>query len=492
MFLFDILRIDVIFVLVGALTSIYLYLKRTYSYWDRRGFKTFAGYDLIFGHFTRIIFQKEHICNFLLKLYSTTTDPFIAIYGIFRPILVIRDPELIRLILIKNFAHFTDRGIHCNERYNPVTGNLVALQGQRWKQLRAKLTPAFTNGKLKAMFPTLINCGMHLQDYLEKVADNDKMLNVREICAGFTTNIIASVAFGIDVDSLHCPNNDFRKYGRKIFEPSFFNALRRLMRFIAPNVMNILRIKSIKSEIEDFFISIVKENLECREKNNITRKDFFQLMIQLRNNGTVQLDDDQWKTIIQTDENRKTMTLNEIAANTFIFFSAGFESSSNIMSFCLYELAMNTQLQKRAHNEIDHVLNEYNGQITFDSISAMKFLGLCIDETIRKYPIAIYLSRNCVKDYRIPETNQIIEKGTGIMIPLYALHMDEKYYDMPQKFDPDRFNEENSMGKNQLNRPYMPFGEGPRSCIAMRLGSMQIKVGLIVMLQKYRFEIENK
>lgn len=114
------------------------------------------------------------------------------------------------------------------------------------------------------------------------------------------------------------------------------------------------------------------------------RKDFFQLLIQLRNRncGTTKCNDDQWETVIQTDENLKTMSLNEIAANTFIFFSAGFESSSNIMSFCLYELAMNPEIQRRAHNEIDRVLHEHNEQITFESVSVMKFLGMCIDGKI--------------------------------------------------------------------------------------------------------------
>lgn len=198
------------------------------------------------------------------KIYNSTTDPFVPIYGILRPILIIRDPELIRLILIKDFVHFTDRGIHCNESYNPLTGNLTALEGQRWRHLRAKLMPAFTNGKLKAMFLTLIDCGINLQNYIENVVDNVKLFNVREICADFSTDIIASVAFGIHLDSLNEPNNDFRKYGRKIFEANIFNALRRLMRFMAPNVMNAFRIKSVKTEVEEFFISIVKKNLSYR------------------------------------------------------------------------------------------------------------------------------------------------------------------------------------------------------------------------------------
>ncbi|XP_031625071.1 cytochrome P450 6j1-like [Contarinia nasturtii] len=122
----------------------------------------------------------------------------------------------------------------------------------------------------------------------------------------------------------------------------------------------------------------------------------------------------------------------------------------------------------------------------------MKYLESCIDETLRKYPVVPLLTRECVKDYKLPGTDKIIEKGTEILIPAFALQRDEKYYEEPDKFIPERFNEQNSIGKNLTNRPYLPFGEGPRNCIGLRLGKMQTKVGLVLMLQKFRFELEER
>lgn len=86
-------------------------------------------------------------------------------------------------------------------------------------------------------------------------------------------------------------------------------------------------------------------------------------------------------------------------------------------------------------------------------------------ETLRKYPVLPLLNRECVKEYKIPGTNHVIEKGVKVYIPAMGSHMDEKYFKQPEKFIPDRFNEENSIGKSILNRPYLPFGEGPRNCI---------------------------
>ena len=151
-----------------------------------------------------------------------------------------------------------------------------------------------------------------------------------------------------------------------------------MIAFIQPNLLSLFRIKSVDESVEKFIFSIVKENLDYRERNNVVRKDFFQLLIQLRNSGTVQLDD-QWETVIKGDESQKTLTLNEMAAQSFVFFAAGFETSSTTMSFCMYELAKDQNLQQRVHQEIDSVLERHDGKITYDSISDMKYLEACID-----------------------------------------------------------------------------------------------------------------
>lgn len=144
-------KLDAIIVLItGMFTIIYLYLKRKYSYWERKGFKSLPNCSLIFGHLKTTFMQKESIGTFVRGVYNSINEPFIGIYSVLRPILVVRDPELIRSILIKDFTHFNEHGAHCNEKYDPFSGHLFALPGQRWKNLRGKLSPAFTSGKLKS------------------------------------------------------------------------------------------------------------------------------------------------------------------------------------------------------------------------------------------------------------------------------------------------------------------------------------------------------
>ena len=116
------------------------------------------------------------------------------------------------------------------------------------------------------------------------------------------------------------------------------------------------------------------------------------------------------------------------------------------------------------------------------------------------------LGRECTQDYKVPDQDVIIKKGTRIFIPVLGIHYDEEYYPDPDKFDPERFNEENS--KSRPHYAHIPFGEGPRICIGniilfsylktnlkyagLRFGVMQTKVGLTSLLMKYKFTLNEK
>lgn len=475
-----------LFAILSATLYFYVTLHK-YSYWKRLGVKQISP-TFPFGNFAAAFLQIDHIGLYLQDVYKKTKEPFIGLYSGFKPMLLVNDPELIRLVFIKDFQNFQDRGMYIDEERDPLSGHLFSMNGEKWRNLRNKLSPTFTSGKLKAMFPTLVECGDSLLKFVDKYAEKGQTLEVRDILARYTTNIIASVAFGIDIDCITNENESFRKYGKKVFEPSFGNALRGLTAFIFPKLMPILNLKGVSQDVEDFILSMTRQSLEYREKNNITRKDFLQLMVQLRNTGAVQ-SDGVWETKIIHDESKKTLSVGEVAAQSFVFLIAGFETSSTTMSYCLYELARNPEYQKRVQQEIADVLAKHNGEITYESVSEMHLLENCIDETLRMYPPLLILNRECTKDWKIPGTDTTIRKGVQVAIPAFALQRDEKYYPNPNQFVPERFNAENSAGKSFVDRPYMPFGEGPRLCIGMRLGKMQSKVGLVLMLKNYNFDL---
>ncbi|KAJ8936058.1 hypothetical protein NQ318_004959 [Aromia moschata] len=114
----------------------------------------------------------------------------------------------------------------------------------------------------------------------------------------------------------------------------------------------------------------------------------------------------------------------------------------------------------------------------------MKYLKQVIDETLRKYPPLPFITRECVKEYKVPDDNLTIEKGVICTIPIRGIHYDEKYFENPNEFNPDRFSEDNKKTRHPYS--HLPFGEGPRVCIGERFGIMQTKIGLASILKKFQ------
>jgi cytochrome P450 family 6 len=204
---------------------------------------------------------------------------------------------------------------------------LFNIPGQKWRDLRVKLSPTFTSGKLKGMFSIIKSCGQTLEDYLLKNVNNGvNVFEFRDLMARFNTNIISSVAFGIENDCINEPDHIFRKMGAKVFEPTLINGIRGLFAFLGPNLFHKVKLRAVDREVEDFIFSIVKQTVEYREEKNFSRNDFMQLLIQLKNQGYVSVDKDSETPKID-NENHKKLDINQLAANVFVFFVAGFETS---------------------------------------------------------------------------------------------------------------------------------------------------------------------
>lgn len=149
-----------------------------------------------------------------------------------------------------------------------------------------------------------------------------------------------------------------------------------------------------------------------------------QMMIKLKNGGLVDGDEAQ--------SSNDKLTLEQVVAQAFVFFIAAFETTSATMALCLYELSKNKCLQQKVHNEIDRVTKRNSDElVNYDLMMELKYLECCIDETLRKYPPAPFLIRECTKSYAVPSENVTIEKGTPIIISAFGLHRDPEIFDDP-------------------------------------------------------------
>lgn len=382
--------------LIVVISLVYILLKRTYSYWDRKGFKTAPGCSLWFGHIQSVLFGRESYSDILLRLYKSTNDRFIGIYSGFTPVLLVRDVELIKTILIKEFNTFINRPMYSDPEHDPISDHLLATTDERWKNMRQILTPAFTGSKLKGMFSTAIACSSEIQNYLMKVADSDRLLDVNELSSQYTISFIASLGFGLDVNAIDNETDEFYVMGRKIFEKTIWNGIRWMCIFLTPNVMPLLRIRETAADVEQFFRSIAHQNLIYREKNHVIRKDIFQLLVQWRNEGKIH-SDERWTIQLKNGEkHEKELTEAQVTAQMFLFFAAGYETSASTLTFLMYELAKNANIQQKLHDEIDECIgnNDISG-ITFDLLQQMPYLDSCVKGSLHH---SLFLDLNYIFD----------------------------------------------------------------------------------------------
>lgn len=317
-------------IIIGVLIAAgYLLNTFLFSYWSRKGFKQLDP-SFFIGNAGPLLKQKMSFGEFFAGVYNENKDrKIVGIYFFQMPILVVVDTKLLQDIMIKDFTSFHDRPMPVDEVKDPLSAHLFSLRGKQWRDLRVKLTPTFTSGKLKGMFPIIKDAGQVLEDYLvNQVKQGNDVFEFKDLMMRFTLNIIASVAFGIEADCIKDPDNIFHKMGEKILEPNFKNGMRGLFAFLAPQLFHKLNLKFVDSEVEDFIYSIVNQTIALRDGENITRNDFMQLMIQLKNQGYVSVDKDDTnsedvKLGSKNEVNIKKLTVDEIAAQAFVFYVAG-------------------------------------------------------------------------------------------------------------------------------------------------------------------------
>ncbi|EDW60860.1 probable cytochrome P450 6a14 [Drosophila virilis] len=472
-----------------ALALFYNFYLNVYKYWDRRG----VPYERplpILGNM-RGIGTRLHFRDINQRLYDRFKGktPIIGMFMFFKRVAMIVDLDLIKQMLIKDFNTFQDRGVFSNVRDEPLTGHLFTLEGDEWRSMRHKLTPVFTSGKMKHMFGVVVEVGHHLADTMDKAVTAARAdggdVEIKEFCARFTTDVIGTCAFGLECNSLADPHAEFRAKGRMLFEKPRHHQLVQAFIFTNSKLSKKLHMKVFPDDLSNFFMEAVRTTVDHRLKHGIKRNDFLDQLIELR------AENEEAARRGNGIDLSQGLTIEQMAAQAFVFFIAGFETSSSTMAFCLYELALQPDVQHRLREEIETVIKATaDGELTYDAIGQMSYLEQVLAETLRKHPILPHLMRQTNQDYKVPGTDLVIEQETSIIIPVHSIHHDPDIYPDPERFDPSRFEPDAIKARHQF--AYLPFGDGPRNCIGERFGKMQAKIGLICLLRRFKFGVSNR
>lgn len=303
----------------STIGSIYLFFKWKYSYWRNLGIP-YAEPKIPFGNIQGLS-KKVHSAfqfqEYYEKFKRESDHGFGGVYFFLSPVIIPTDLSLLKCIFVKDFQHFHDRRFYYNEKDDPLSAHLSAINGNKWQTLRNKLSPTFTSGKMRMAFPILDEISSRLERVLSNAIKKDKKINIKPLMVRYTTDVISSCAMGVDAHALDDPHSEVVKiFSQRLSRNSF---LVRLLTVTLPNLAKIMRIKTLPDSISDFFLKFTKDVVEFREKHNYHRNDFMDLLIQLKNTGCLLNETGAFEKIGK-------LTIEEIAAQTFVFFFGGYES----------------------------------------------------------------------------------------------------------------------------------------------------------------------
>lgn len=473
---------------------LYQQLKRPLNYWRQKGVK--QGRPLLFfGDSYNLAIRKFSKADMMYYVYNMFPGSrYSGYYQFCNPTLLIRDPELIKQMTIMDFDHFTDhRPLFYEDPKSPWSHSLIALKGKRWRDMRTTLSPSFTSSKMKFLFGLINKTAENFVDHFKQFNQEEMEIELKTIFLKFANDVITSSAFGVEVDSMKNPENEFYALSTEV---TSFSTITKAFKFFGymffPNFFKVFKISFFSQSVKDFFLNFISDAIRIREEKNIVRPDMLHLLIQAKK-GDQKADDPQDRNenlnfaageqdksnYLNGKNSRMCITDFEITAQAMLFYFAGFDSVSGLMAFACYELGANPDIQNRLRAEIKETLKACNGALTYEALFQMKYLDMIISETLRKWPGAVGIDRVCVKPYTIKakaadEVDVHLPVDSTIAISIFGLHRDPKYYPNPEKFDPERFSDEN---KSKINPyTYLPFGVGPRTCIGSRFALMKTKI----------------
>ncbi|XP_037052058.1 cytochrome P450 3A2-like [Bradysia coprophila] len=447
-----------IIVSVLCVLSLYIWCKQKLSVWSKQSVPNSS----------HSIFQIVKLP--FLQLDSELVAQHGKVVGLinfFRPTLLIADLELTKSIL-NDLEHFPNR-IKFGAEKNISGENILFARDSKWRRLRHIVTPSFSPNKLRRMLPLMESC---VHDLIDALESGEPIVDVKPYFSGFTLDTIAKCAFGIQLNSAKDPNNEFVKYGQKFFGSLQLNTL--LVILFPTFSTEVLNLHGFNREATRFFFNLTLQIIEDRRQSKADNdyNDFIGLLMKAEFEGQL-------------------LTDKQIADQGIAFFLAGFDTSSVTLTTIAYLLAKHQPVQDQLKTEIDQFFKE-NKSVSYDTINELNYLDAVINETLRYSPTLPRLMREADKDYTIEYNGKeiFIPKDTHIQMSVHCIHHDEENFEDATHFRPERFLK-NSILKHNTNA-FLPFGNGPRNCVGVRLAMLEIKVCVLHLIRRFQFEMVDK
>lgn len=500
--------IEVVLCLITLVSVVVLKLKKARSFWKEHGvahlpMESFGGSIGM----SDILFKRKHMLTLFREHYHMLhNEKIYGIYSLFRPSLVIKDPDIVRQIFVKDFNSFTDRDpekrleVTFGKRRSVDTywkHQLTSLNGTKWKDVRSTFSPVFTSGKMKMMMKFIKEISEKLVNELDIAAENKTDVELKETFGKFSMDTIASCAFGVDAESFENKNSLFVENAANIFKISLVDGLRFVVLHLIPGmnkVFDMLNINVMKPKETSFFVDVIRKTIEHRRESKTRRNDLIDMMLDAMSEDSNN-DKEENESL---DQYEKDMTMDyvsgikeydekTIVSTAMVLMAAGYDTTAITLAFAVHEMVKNTQIQTQLQKEIDDAYAEAEGGVPdYNTIQNLPYLDQVIHETLRMHPV-FNMNRTCVvPEYKVPGTEYTIKKDQRVIINVSGIHNDPQFYPNPEIFNPENFSKENRNKRSPY--AFLGFGQGPRACIGMRFALLEAKIGLAAVMRNFSFE----
>ncbi|KAG8383011.1 hypothetical protein BUALT_Bualt05G0139500 [Buddleja alternifolia] len=415
--------------------------------------------DLTHDIFPRI---QPHLYTWI-KLYGNN---FLIWMGT-DPKLVVTEPELIKEILSNKDCIFPKTKL--KGYLKKLLGDgIVVAEGEKWLKLRKLANHSFHGDCLKDMVPAMI---ASVETMLEKWRYHEG--KEIEVCDGFkllTSEVISRTAFG----SSYLEGQEIFALLTKLYALISRNALK--IRFFG--IRKFIRTKDeIEAEkVEKLLNESIMEIVEKRQDEVITGRassfgsDFLGSLLRVHH------DMDQGNQISASD----------IIDECKTFYFAGQETTYGLLSWSVLLLAIHTEWQEKARNEVLQLFGQVNPNL--EGIARLKIVNMIIYETLRLYSPVTTIARRIERKVKLGKYE--FPANVDLNIPPLALHRNPDIWGKDAHlFKPERFSEGLAKATNGNPVSFLGFGFGPRMCVGLNFASNEAKITLSMILQRYKFTL---
>lgn len=362
-----------------------------------------------------------------------------------------RNPNVVKEVLQKKQKSFSKSRLQTRDLAKYIGQGLLTSEGEHWRTHRRMIQPKFHLKNLKSLLEIMHQA---INDELERITP-EKNQDI--------FGLMGEIAFQVVAKSLFS-SLDIRKPMAELKTITEENQLMLIKEMRQPylkwwfKVSGKIRFALNKSEnAREILDGLIEERIASKQKST----DLLDMLLEA------------------TYEDGSKMPRKQLIDELLILFTAGYETTANALSFTLYFIAKDKNLQEQIFKEVSGLNDD---SIQMEDLQKLLLVQSCINESMRLFPPAYFIDRVANEETEVD--GYVFKKGSLVLLSLYELHRYQDFWKNPETFKSKRFKE---FEDKEYTNYFYPFGAGPRMCIGNAFATYEMILVVASLIKKYKF-----